>query len=310
MGETMEELQAHLREVGKESYPLHPEDAHMGFEPHGRFYEGHEHGHPLSHEPGIYRVVVRAPHARYEGGPQFIDMIAKRDSTFANSELCATPFPESSLAPVPQVGCKTWYNAYVYVPEQRSHVNRQFMERYVPGPDGEWLDVVKSRRMVKYLDEQRAKADAWKEEQKEAREGTDVEVTDYTDAYSGERLIAIHGEMMPKLELYDRYGIHKSDWGKYVDDISFFDFDNLRTPWPFGRFDRNKKISSHAYEWFDRRNTYITSDKSYTMLELPSYYVDEDMYWKWRQSDEPGPVSLANDMAVRAQYFDDYPYKM
>jgi len=300
----------HLRQIGKESYPLHPEDAHLGYEPHGLFYREDDPAHPFQDEPGLARTVIRAPHARFEGGPSFVNLLCKRNSTFAYSELCATPFPESALAPVPQVKQKTWYNAYVYVPEQASHIQRQYMERFVPGPDGEWLDVVKCRRMVTYLEDERKKAAQWKAEQEAVKHGDDVEVTDYTDAYSGERLVAMHGEMMPKLELYERYKIHKSDWGKYVDDVSLFDYDNLRTPWPFGRFDRNKKVSQHAYEWFDRRNCHIMSDKSYTMLELPSYYVDEAMYWKWRPDDAQTPTAFAEDALNRAQHLDDYPYKM
>jgi hypothetical protein len=299
-----------IRQAGQESYPLHPEEVHMGFESDGRFFEQADPGHPLAVKPGFNRTIVKLPHPRYEGAPEFIDGVPKRNSTFAWTELCGTNSPECSMAPVPQVREKTWYNSRVYIPEQRSHVERQYLERFVPGPNGEWLDVVKARRMTTFLEEQRKKYEEEEEERRLVKSGDVVELTDYTDTYTGEELVACNNQLLTKQQVYERYNIHRSDWGKRVDKIPAFDFDNLRSPWPFGKVDRNKRVSQHAYDWFDRRNPRIVSDRSYRIMELPSYYVDEDLYGKWRAQPPKGVLGTAEDALTRAQHFDDYPYQM
>merc|ERR1719247_3485591 len=146
--------------------------------------------------PGLQRVVVKMPHPRYSGGPEFIDGVPKRNSTFAWTELCGTREPECSMAPVPQVREKTWYNTYVYMPEQRSHVERQYLERYVPGPDGDWLDVVKARRMSGFLREQTMKAQEAEEQQRLVQSGDAVEITDYVDQYTGEQLVSCNNQRL------------------------------------------------------------------------------------------------------------------
>jgi hypothetical protein len=282
----------------------------MGFEPDSRYFDKGDEGHPLAVKPGFKRVIVKMPHPRFEGGPEFFDNVPKRNSTFAWTELCGTNQPECSMAPVPQVGAKSWYNTTLYVPEQRSHVERQYLERFVPGPNGEWLDVVKARRMTTFLEEQRQQFEEQELERQLVKSGDVVQMTDFTDAYSGEELVACNNQLLTKQQVYDRYNLMRSDWGKKVDGIPRFDFDNLRQPWPFGRVDRNKRISQHAYDWFDRRNPRIVSDRSYKLMELPSYYVDEDLYGKWRATQSNGVLGSAEDVAIRAQHFDDFPYQM
>jgi len=300
-----------IAQHGQESFPLQPEEAHMGFQPDcRRFDPASKDKHPLEATPKLQRTIVKLPHPRFAGGPEFVDGIAKQNATFAWTEICATNAPECSMAPVPQVAQKTWYNSYVYIPEQRSHVERHYLERFVPGPDGEWLDVVKARRMTSYLHEQRAKAEAIADEQRHIREGDGIEVTEYFDQYSGEKLLACNHQLMSKAEVYQRYNIHKSDWSKTTDDVPMFDYDNLRVPWLFGKVDRNKRVSQNAYDWFDRRNPRVVSDRSYKFMELPSYYVDEDLYNKWRPVGNAGLTGVAEDVAVRARYLDDYPYQM
>jgi hypothetical protein len=283
----------------------------MGWQPNVTYYdEASKEQHPLDPQPGITRTIVKLPHPRYNGGPEFIDGIPKRNTTFAWTELCGTREPECSMAPVPQVPMKSWYNSYVYIPEQRSHVERQYLERFVPGPDGEWIDVVKARRMSSYLQEQRMKAAMAEEEQRLVASGDAIEMTDYVDQYTGEQLVSCNNQLMSKAEVYQRYNIHKSDWGRQVDKVPAFDYDNLRVPWIFGKVDRNKRVSQHAYDWFDRRNPRVVSDRSYKLMELPSYYVDEDLYNKWRAYGHDGVMGFAEDVAVRARYLDDYPYQM
>jgi len=254
-------------------------------------------------------IIVKLPRPRFHGGREFLDNVPKRDATFAWSEICATPGPECSLAPVPQVPAKQWYNTYVYVPEQRSHVQRHFLERYVQGPDGEWLDVVKARRMAGYLEEHRRKAAEDEMERELVANGSSVQNTGYVDAYSGEPLRACKGQLIPQSALNDQYKLHRSEWKDFLtDQAAGWDFDNLRVAWPFGRPDRNKKISAHAYEWFDRQNPFIPTDRSYEMLELPSMYVDKENYMKWRPVGGDSPTEFMQDVSIRAQYSDDYPY--
>jgi hypothetical protein len=301
-----------LKFHGQRSFPLMAEEAHMGWEPNAKYFdEASTDAHPLEPTPGLARTIVKLPHPRFQGGPEFIDGVPKRNTTFAWTELTATNAPECSMAPVPQVPMKSWYNSYVYVPEQRSHVERQYLERFVPGPDGEWIDVVKARRMTSFLQDQRLKAAQVEEERRLVETGEVVELTDYVDQYSGEQLISVNNKLMSKAEAYARYNIHKSDWAQHVDAVPAFEFDNLRVPWIFGKVDRNKKVSQHAYEWFDRRNPRIVSDRSYKLMELPSYYVDEDLYNKWRAHGNDGIMGVAEDVYTRAKYpYDDYPYQM
>lgn len=300
-----------LKFHGQRSFPLTTEEAHMGWQPDVMYFdEATKDPHPLDPSAGLSRTIVKLPHPRFQGSPEFIDGIPKRNATFAWTEICGTREPECSMAPVPQVPMKQWYNSYVYVPEQRSHVERQYLERYVPGPDGEWIDVVKARRMSGFLREQTMKAQEAEEQQRLVQSGDAVEITDYVDQYTGEQLVSCNNQLMSKAEVYDRYNIHKSDWGKQVDAVPAFDYDNLRVPWIFGKIDRNKKISQHVYDWYDRRNPRVVSDRSYKLMELPSYYVDEDLYNKWRAYGNEGVVGFSQDVATRMRYLDDYPYKM
>lgn len=305
-----EASRAAILNAGRHSYPLHAEEAHMGFSSDARYSDQVDQFHPLADKPGFKRVIVKLPHPRFEGAPEFIDSIPKHSSTFAWTEICGTNVPECSMAPVPQVAEKTWYNSRIYIPEQRSHVERQYLERFVPGPNGEWLDVVKARRMTAFLEEERNKFEEMEEEQRLVKSGDAVELTDYTDAYSGDHLVACNNQLLTKQQVYERYNIQRSDWGKKVDSVPAFDFDNLRSPWPFGRVDRNKRVSQNVYDWFDRRNPQIVSDRSYRLMELPSYYVDEDLYGKWRPTARKGVLGTAEDVYTRAQHFDDMPYQM
>jgi len=270
--------------------------------------------HALDPTPGVARMYVKLPKPRMPGGLQFWDNVPARDAMPGWTEICSTPYPDNSLAPVPQVGCKSWYNSYVYVPEQRSHTERQFMDRFVQGPDGEWLDAVKARRMTDFYDDHAEEEEKQRREREEIASGKSVMATPYVDCYSGSKMVNFQGMLMPEEEMLERYKLQRSDWADNMDMLANVDgglnWDNLRIPWPFGRPDRNKKISQHAYEWFDRRNTYIPTDRSYEFLEMPSMYVDKEMYGKWRTSDDQGPLDIMQDVALRTKAFDDYPYRI
>uniref|UniRef100_A0A7S0F838 Uncharacterized protein n=1 Tax=Pyrodinium bahamense TaxID=73915 RepID=A0A7S0F838_9DINO len=236
-------------------------------------------------EPVRTRVRIRLPRARFPGAPQFHGSLPKDSSTFAWPELCVTPDNEyCSMAPMPSVE-KTWYNTVFYYPEQRSHLERQFLERFVPGPNGEWLDVVKARRMCRYFEEKREEEMREQVERQMLLSGSGMQNTGYTDAYSGEPLVACRGELASREAILEEHGIHRSatELAKVMmrDARSQSDFDNLRIGWPFGVPYRNKMISQHTYDWFDRnQNPYIPTDRSMEIYELSSMYVDREHFEK------------------------------
>lgn len=280
---------------------------------------------------------VAPPRPRIPGGTEFYGAVPKHSATFAWSELCATPSPEDSLAPVPQIPMKTWYNSYIYVPEEGQQ-DRQYLQRFTRGPNGEWIDVVKARRLVDAMEERRQQQMREYMERDmvlagmralgsgalsagmgamqmgmsgigagwgaidagfsalegtpgsrsvgragmQAGDGSDighgVHQTLYTDAYSGERLIACKGKLQTRAEIFDEYHIR----GQAVpEDEPFFDFDNLRFSWPFARPEKNKPVSQHTYDWFDRRNMYIQGDSSCEIVEMPSVYIDSEELHRW-----------------------------
>eukprot|EP00931_Biecheleriopsis_adriatica_P087829 TRINITY_DN62244_c0_g1_i1.p1 TRINITY_DN62244_c0_g1~~TRINITY_DN62244_c0_g1_i1.p1 ORF type:complete len:319 (+),score=48.32 TRINITY_DN62244_c0_g1_i1:71-958(+) len=223
---------------------------------------------------------VPPPRPRTQGGPEFYGAVPKHSATFAWSELCATPGPEAALAPVPQIPMKSWYNSYVYMPEQTSHDDRQFLQRFVKGDNGEWIDVVKARRLVDAMDQQREKQMREAIEREMVLSGAGTQKTHYIDPYTGEKLIASRGKLESERALYEEYHIHQGA-RELMHQESLFDFDNLRLNWPFALPDRNKPISQHTYDWFDRRNMYIPNDQSCNVLELRSMFIDETELTRW-----------------------------
>lgn len=228
---------------------------------------------------------VPPPRPRTPGGPEFYGCVPKHSATFAWSELCATPSPEASLAPVPQIPQKSWYNSFVYVPEQASHEDRQFLQRFVKGKNGEWIDVVKARRLVDSLEAQRQKQMREAMEREMILSGNATQSTHYIDAYTGEKLLNFRGKLEPEQTLYEEYHIHRGNVLTGQDEA--FDFDNLRLRWPFAQADRNKPVSQHTYDWFDRRNMYIPTDRSCELVEMRSMYLDKEELFRWWHDDQP-----------------------
>eukprot|EP00927_Polykrikos_kofoidii_P014875 TRINITY_DN16586_c0_g1_i1.p1 TRINITY_DN16586_c0_g1~~TRINITY_DN16586_c0_g1_i1.p1 ORF type:complete len:715 (+),score=108.25 TRINITY_DN16586_c0_g1_i1:77-2146(+) len=352
-------------------------------------------------------IRIPLPQPKYPGASVFYGDVPSRVATFADCELCATPGPEGSLAPVPEVPMKSWYNTYIYNPENRSAIKEggQFMERFVQGADGEWLDVPKAKRMAQHIQEQRKRTEVERAEKEAllsgaswspsgfgggpctpsglgagslvggaigthhpggcvgggnipgyggsgcspggefggpsngcgngqqggqgccggapgsgctgqgsglgnpARRNTDATGGSvYVDPYSGQPLVVYRGQLLSKAELFAEHGISESKARNAGAEAKKFDFDNFRIPWPFGRHDWNKKVSQNVYDWFDRENPFISSDKSYQILELPSMYVDAEQYGTWRA--RQSSFDYAGDVVTRASYFDDYPYKV
>ncbi|CAL1157639.1 unnamed protein product, partial [Cladocopium goreaui] len=227
-------------------------------------------GPSFENEEPVYLPPLRvtAPRPRQPGGTEFYGAVPKHSATFAWSELCATPDPEGSLAPVPQVPMKSWYNSYVYVPEQNMGQDRQYLTRFAKGPNGEWVDVVKARQLLDAMDaaQQRQMREEMEREmvlsgmshlgdavEADGQVISGIQRTHYVDPYSGEKLIACKGQLQTREEILSQYHIR----GAVLPPEEWFDFDNLRFPWPFAKHDPNKPVSQHTFDWFDRRNVYI-----------------------------------------------------
>eukprot|EP00929_Paragymnodinium_shiwhaense_P016074 TRINITY_DN124249_c0_g1_i1.p2 TRINITY_DN124249_c0_g1~~TRINITY_DN124249_c0_g1_i1.p2 ORF type:complete len:412 (-),score=106.46 TRINITY_DN124249_c0_g1_i1:186-1421(-) len=290
--------------------------------------EYNEKGERIHRLPTI-RVPLTVPSV--VGGMEFYGDVPRKYATFAPAELTATADPEASLAPSPDVYCKEWYNTHIYTPETRSGIKDggQFLERFVQGPDGEWLDVCKAKRMADHIQHTREEAIRHKAEQQAILHGgfqmsgqddgappedkVSAAKHVYTDPYSGKPLVVWEKKMMPKEELYEAFDIHESEWRRFVKTIiPPIDFDNFRVSWPgAGLPDRNKMTSQAAYDWFDRQNPYIVSDRSYQFVELPSVYADAENYNKWRDSYGHSPLDLVQDIQTRLEHpIDDYPYRI
>ncbi|CAK8990361.1 unnamed protein product [Durusdinium trenchii] len=254
---------------------------------------------------------VKAPRPRQLGGTEFYGAVPKHSATFAWSELCATPDPEASLAPVPQVPMKSWYNSYVYVPEPSSEA-RQYTQRFARGPNGEWVDVVKARRLLDAMDAAQQKQMREEMEREMVLAGmshlgsaveadghsiSGIHRTHYMDPYSGEKLIACKGQLQTREEILDQYHIR----GAVLPPEEWFDFDNLRFPWPFTKHDRNKPVSQHTYDWFDRRNVYIPNDRSCELVEMPSVYLERHELERWWREEPQGaaPAPMPQPRSMR-----------
>lgn len=274
----------------------------------------------------VTRTRVKLPRPKYKGGSVTWDNVPSKDAAFGWGEMAVTSLTRgASLAPDPEVDMKMWYNSYVYVPEQRSHLENQFLERFVPDPEreGEWLDAVKAQRMVEHFYNVQREHQQHEHEKELVRGGEAMFGNSTTlggdpslrghwaDAYSGEQLFVAPSSFVTEKEAREKYGALRSEWKDAVDTAtSGFDFANLRVPWPFGKPIRNKKVSSNLYEWYDRRNMYITSDRTYQTMELPSVYVDKENYQKWRTGGGESGLDYAADVLNKVQAVDDAHYRL
>lgn len=259
----------------------------------------------LAPDPGVMRTIVKLPRGKYPGSHDFWDNIPAHTATFGWTEANVTPGPTGSLQPVPQVQSKNWYNTYVYVPERRPCLERHYLERYVPGPNGEWVDTVKAERMVGFIDDKIAEHHREEEIREAVKMGYGVQRTHYVDAYDGQPLVKFSGGLWGKNDLDSQYKIDRTDWKDFKNAMqSGFDYGNLRVPWPFGKTNRNKRVMTHTYEWFDRANPHIETDRDYEVMELESAYVDKHMYSKWRARGGDAPTDYATDLLSYATSID------
>mmetsp|Transcript_75280 Transcript_75280/g.166308 ORF Transcript_75280/g.166308 Transcript_75280/m.166308 type:complete len:299 (+) Transcript_75280:43-939(+) len=272
--------------------------------PNGQAMQVAHPGPSFENEEPVYLPPLRvtAPRPRQPGGTEFYGAVPKHSATFAWSELCATPDPEGSLAPVPQVPMKSWYNSYVYVPEQNMGQDRQYLTRFAKGPNGEWVDVVKARQLLDAMDaaQQRQMREEMEREmvlsgmshlgdavEADGQVISGIQRTHYVDPYSGEKLIACKGQLQTREEILSQYHIR----GAVLPPEEWFDFDNLRFPWPFAKHDPNKPVSQHTFDWFDRRNVYIPKDSSCELVEMPSVYLERHELERWWREEPPRPVA-------------------
>jgi len=235
-------------------------------------------------EPGLERVVIKAPRARHPGAPTFYGAISSRTAQAGWVEVCQ---PDSGLVPDPGSASKSWYNTYLYEPEVQPNVDRQFLDRYILSEDGTWLDVGQCRRTSDFIEDKIQKARQQRKLQEAIRAGVDIHPTAYRDPYSGERLISFRHELMPRAELFQRNQLDESVWQRTVDgEDPPWDLDNMRVPpWPFGKPDRNKPMSMHVYDWLDTRNIYMQRESDFHIIDMPSVYVDEESYHSWQGRD-------------------------
>lgn len=279
-------------------------------EDYAKFLEGEaqaEYGaqNPMTPEPGVLRTIVKLPRGKYPGSHDFWDNIPAHTASFGWTEANVTPGPTGSLQPVPHVQEKQWYNTYLYVPERRPLLERHYLERYVPGPNGEWVDTVKAERMVGFIDEKLHEHHKEEQMREAVRTGYGVEKTHFVDAYDGQKLVKFCGGLWGESDLDSQYKVNRTAWKDFTGGISKgFDYGNLRVPWPFGRTNRNKRVMTHTYEWFDRVNPHIETDRDYEILELESAYVDKQMYSKWRARGGDGPVDYMSDLTAYATSID------
>eukprot|EP00438_Fugacium_kawagutii_P025232 Skav230245 [mRNA] locus=scaffold1818:150086:157664:- [translate_table: standard] len=268
--------------------------------PNGQPMQVAQPGPSFEYEEPTYLPPLRvtAPRPRQPGGTEFYGAVPKHSATFAWSELCATPDPEASLAPVPQVPTKSWYNSYVYMPEQNMGQDRQYLTRFAKGPNGEWVDVVKARHLLDAMDaaQQRQMREEMEREmvlsgmshlgdavEADGHVINGIHRTHYVDPYSGEKLIACKGQLQTRTEILSQYHIR----GAVLPPEEWFDFDNLRFPWPFAKHDPNKPVSQHTFDWFDRRNVYIPKDSSCELVEMPSIYLERHELERWWREEPP-----------------------
>lgn len=161
-----------------------------------------------------------------------------------------------------------WVNHYVYVPKEVSHLENQFLDRFVPDPfrEGEWIDSVMAERMCSYYEHKislKARA-AEAEAALQAEAAMPLHETDLTDPYSGQKLYSKAGQLLTEDQLWRKYGLTASSL-------------------PFSlKPDRNKQVSQQVYDWFDRGNCYIQTDRDYEIRDMASIYVDGQMYDKGR----------------------------
>jgi len=255
-------------------------------------------GHDVGNEGEIEnrpQIRVPLPEPAMRGGRRFYGDVPVEQATFAYSELCASEDPECALAPQPEVAAKRWYNTYFYYPEDRRAAKEggQFMERFVQGPNGEWLDIPKSRRMAGHIKETHERQEQERAEmnvllagaswQNTGQEGGGIGKSSYTDPYSGERLVSFEGKLQPMSELLKEHGVRRPMLAQATSQLGEKDFDNFRVPWPGGPPHRNKKISQTVYDRFDRTSPFVPSDSSYQILETPSCFVDRQDYGKWEE---------------------------
>lgn len=259
-------------------------------------------GIPPGYKKAPNVIHIKLPKQISKGGQEFLDY-------YKGSERCVSRRPEYGLEATAEIPEKTWLNHYVYTPEKRSHADRQFLQRYKEGPDGVWLDTVKAQRLSGFINTHRKKGEADDTLRDLIAQGAAVPEGTYNDAYNGAPMALIRGEMVETEKLKEIYRGHRSEWKDKLRDLAeSADFDNLRIEWPFGRPDRNKRLSMDVYNGFDRNCDAVKADRDYPIYEMPSMYVEQTHFNRMMEDFEAvknGPSNFVASQAIWAAKFMD-----
>lgn len=261
-----------------------------------------EEKNPMVAEPGKINTLLNLPRGRTQSGAESWDEIRHADTQMMTTEANVTPGACGSLQPLPYGPDKMWYNTYVYVnAEDKSVVPREYLERYyekprtreeehdlrmqyghnIPYHNQTYIDAWRKQTHIQFLRNKAIKEAADKAERDAIVSGEAVTDTVYNDCYSGQHLVAVAGHLVEQNDLDTRFKIEHTWKDSLNAFIKGWDYDNLRTPWPFSPPQRNKQINAPAYNYFDRdhkAHPYIQRDDDYNFVELENSYADPAIF--------------------------------
>jgi len=256
---------------------------------------------PMVAEPGQINTLLNLPRGRTQGGAEFWDEVRNADTQMNLTEANVTPGSCGSLQPLPYGPEKMWYNTYVYVQAaEKMSAPVEFQERFYEAPRSKREEHelrMKYGHNVPYHNQ--VFVDAWRKQRHEAFlemkarkdledklirdsiiSGEAITDTSYNDAYSGQHLVSVAGHLVERDDIDTAFKIEHT-WKDSLNAwIHGWDYDNIRTPWPFSPPQRNKQVSQSAYNYFDRdqyANPYIKRDEDFEFVELENSYADPAM---------------------------------
>jgi len=206
------------------------------------------------------------------------------------TEVNASVGPLGAPHPSSDAQEKVYYNTYCYTNYQRPNpAPGDFHERYMGTYDDMrrqksshervYVDTWAQMRHAKFIQDKIDKEIREEQEREFIESGEGLRDTPYVDKYSGAHLIAVGNKLAEIGEVQSKFKIRNNDWQDSAPDPSkeVFSFDSLRCLWPFDAPQRNKLIHHHVYDWFDRRNPYISRDEDYEIVEMNGAYADPQL---------------------------------
>lgn len=255
-------------------------------------------------KPGVIRSHYKVPYPKY--GPRqstlrhCITNGVARDAAWAPMEPNVAPGVTAPLAPSQET--KQWYNTWLYVPEKPKGgvIQNQFMDRYVMGPGGTWIDTWRAQDRSRFLESKvQEETKRWEyDESIRNCEAVDWEPHLY-DAYSGANLVSVHGQMVPADDIRRTYKVKRSEWSDAYDMVfkeNPYDMFRFMTPAFMDKRHPNKRIDQYAYDYFDRRNPNIKRDEDYEFIETAGSFVDAERHSAWRTRDGNTPADVMADL--------------